>query len=448
MPSDSSEDVMKALVERWFELDPKAAKVWVRGQHDQYEYFEGWARANPESALSEGLAAKDLWASTLASAALNAMSGDVAEKLKKAREIPPGELRDSVLGGMIATLAKQNPAAALEALADISSTGARESTREAVLRQWAKQDPEGALAKMDEIIPTLKAGAFGSPLVTQIAEQVAAKDPLLVLEWLKGIPKEFGTFPSIAAARQWAEKEPIPALNWCLKNGVDPARVRAEGVNQWQGGVLAEAMTRAARETIELVEALPPGPERQRLLECTFKESLWHTPLDQLFDGENPLALRLFNQLPPDAQAASAEHFGQKRGEKGLTDLNAWANIFQPGSGRTDAIASAVQASFQRDAAQVDELVATATLGADRDAALRGLAQAMSYGQPKAAAVRAMQISDPSTRLGTLDSVVSNWLNSDPISTRAWLSEVSIVPAGWRNKWLQRVSEKIPASSN
>ena len=167
-------------------------------------------------------------------------------------------------------------------------------------------------------------------------------------------------------------------------------------------------------------------------------ESLWHTPREQLFGDGEAMAWRFYGQLPEDAQIAKAALFGQKRAEHGdLKDLGAWANTFA-GAARSNAVAAAMNAAYQRDASRVEALLAGTRPGADRDAALRGLAEAMSHPRLADAAGRALAIGDSSARRDSLEAVIVPWLKNDPEAGRRWLQDAGAVPVAWKKEWLEQ----------
>jgi hypothetical protein len=190
-------------------------------------------------------------------------------------------------------------------------------------------------------------------------------------------------------------------------------------------------------KTLEWVDALPAGPERQRLLEQALRDGVLRTPYEKLFSGEPPLALRLFRQLDAEGQFARAASLGEKRGnERDFTDLSVWSQNFPHGEVRSEAVAGAMSAVVKRDAASADALLASARTTADRDAALRGLAQGLNDTAPAAAATRALSIADAGTRREAIGIVMKSWLNRDRASATEWLAKADQIPGSWKQTWL------------
>lgn len=424
-------ELLEALVERWFELDPSAAQTWARTSSMDWNTIQLWGRADPEGAFRAAAELDGQWASRLLVVSLEGLCGeDTAAQLAKARTLPPGQLRDNVFSQLIIRRAGQDPSAAYASLEELPVGNRREQARYYVLQQWAGREPAGALAMLGELLPTLKAGAMGNGYVTDAVERIASENPQLVLDWLTGIPPQFRMQPAIAAARQWASKEPIPALEWCLANGVEIARPRYRGPG-WQSPVLEEAMKRAPTETFALLEAMPPGADRDRLFECAFVASLQQME----GDGLKGAGWSLFQLLPEEAQILNVTSLGRARAKQGnLEDLGAWVQNFPPGQARSNAVTGAIEAASYRDPVHGTALLASLTTAADRDAGLRGLA----LFAPAEAASRALEITDAVRQKEVLTGLIVPWLKHDPAATRKWLDGATAVPAAWKQEWLQR----------
>ncbi len=439
LPKATRDELFEMVVEKWFKLDPDVAHAWAGSNPDNWTALNAWARARPEAAIQEALAATNRGtAATLLDGAIEQLTGgDLAARVARIEALPPGPVRNQSLLYAIGKWAESNPAAAFAALAKLPPGKDRENARRLVLYRWASgPDVAGALAQMDAILPTLKAGLEGDSLVNQIARGAAKDHPALILDWLAKIPLEFRVTPAISAARALATTDPQAALAWCLANGIDINLGEEHRFSGVSPGVLGGAMIKAPDATLAWLEALPEGNDRDRYLERAMKDGLWQLPGDKLFKGDGAVAMRLFNELSPDAQARSADALGRARGKMSdLTDLNAWVQPFAPGSIRADAIAGAIGAAFQQDASRVDALLSSVSTDADRDAALRGLAETMSNSVPSDAAARALAIGDSALRRETLDTVIPLWLKRDPEACNRWIQSATAVPADWKEAW-------------
>jgi hypothetical protein len=283
----------------------------------------------------------------------------------------------------------------------------------------------------------LKAGVLGNEQVSSILKEIAGKDPRMALDWLSGLPGEFRTSPATGISREWAKKEPLAAIQWCLENGVDPARADWHGLSSWDPSPLGGAMEKAPTEIFEWLSALPAGNDRDRLLETAFMESMWHTPGKQLFGENAAMAWEFYNALPEDSQIARASLFGQKRVEYDRTgDPSAWIQDFPSGAIRQNAIDGAMGALYQRNAASAEKFLAAMAPGPDYDAALGSMSMLMSRKEPAAAAERAMQISNEVLRQETLQAIVVPWLQREAENSQKWLQSAA-VPDAWKTAWKQ-----------
>jgi hypothetical protein len=433
----TSSQILPALVERWFELDPAAAAEWAKTQEKEtgYETMRTWARADPESAIRFALSSDKEWRSQLMFVdSLDALHGkDFAAKLSRVLALPTGDLRDYALNSVLANWAAQDPAAAFAAFEKSPPRSGQDEMRGQLLRSAAERDPAWAIAKMEEILPSLKAGVLGHQLVGSLASAIAGKDPRKALDWLASLPEEFRTAPAIGIGREWALKEPVAALEWCMEQGVDITRADWSSPRNWQPSVLGGVMEKAPQETFARLAALPPGAQRDRLLECAFMESLWHTPGKQLYADNDAMARTFYKALPEESQVAKAWLFGQKRAEFGVVeDVAAWSREFPSGLARSNAIAGVMSAT--RDPARVEEMLGKFSAGPDRDAALRGLAVSQSA---PAGVERALNITDTVVRRDTLESIVPRWLTTDSPAARAWVQKATI-PEEWKQEWLRQ----------
>ena len=440
LPLELKSEMMIALMVRWFELDPAAAERWMLDRPDFAWGIEAWARANPDSAIRAALAAPGSYRSRkVIAAAIEQLAGkEPKAQAAQLRELPPGVLRDQAFADVLTKWADKDPAAAFASLGEMSPGTSRDDAREKVLLKWAEKDPSKALTQLDALVPTLKAGVLGNDLVTHVAATIATKNPRLVLDWLSEIPVEFRDAPAIAAAKAWAAKEPIAALEWCMANGVEVARGMRMGFTSWMAGVLGEAIAESPAATVAWLEALPAGAERERLIERALSEVGFNSSKDKFFTSGGNLPMRLFSQLPEDAQLRAARDIGNFGSfSLAVADLNGWAQHFPAGSIRAEAVAATIGQAWQRDASRVDGILASLATPADRDAALRGLANSMSYSAPADAATRALAIGDSALRRETLGTVMKGWLDRAPEASRAWLKEDKTIPPSWKAAWLR-----------
>jgi hypothetical protein len=433
----ASNELLPALIERWFELDVAGATTWISKAELDGDLVQLWAKADPEGALRFASGSPDgVWSSNLANYALTALyKEDYAAILARAQTFGDAGLRTAAVSNLLQTWVKVDPAAAIAAFEAMPAKTVPGEFLRYLLQIAAIKAPDVALAKLNELLPTLKAGLLGNDLIGSVAKNIARNDPKKALEWLSGLPGEFREPALIPVGKRWAAKEPLGALEWSIANGVDITRADWNGPSSWQSSMLGVFMEKAYAETFATLEALPAGAQRDSLLEAAFMESLWHTPPKELFANGDAMARGFYDKLPPDAQSAKAYLFGQKRAEFGaLADVGAWAQSFPPGSTRSNAIAGAMFATQQKNATSAEEQFAKLTTPSDRDAALRGMATAQSGLK---AADRALAIADPTIRRDTLEEVFPRWQKTDAEASRAWLESAN-VPEEWRRELRQQ----------
>ncbi|MGV3533894.1 MAG: hypothetical protein ACO1QR_16110 [Chthoniobacteraceae bacterium] len=425
------DELFEPLVERWFEIDPGAARAWAQESPREWKIMQAWGRADPEGAYQTAIQSDKPWAASLLAAIIRADAGDdTLTQLEKVRSLPPGSLRDRPLSSLIVALAGQDPAAAYGALEELPTGNLREQTRYDVLMQWAGKDPAGALAVLKQRLSSKETGTMGDFQVTMVAQRIGRENPELVLEWLADLPAAVRSPASIAAAIAWAENEPLSALGWCMENGIEVARPRYLGEG-WQLPVLDVAMRKSPTETLALLDALPPGADRDRLLECAFVASL----SELKGDGFTGPGWALYQQLSEEAQIETAESFGAARATQGdLQDLGAWAQNLPAGEARSYGVTGAVKAASVRDPVYGKALLDSLKTPADRDAGLRGI---IPTTPPAAAAPLALEISDSQMRKDALEGIVTVWLKKEPVAAREWVNGATTVPTPWKQEWLQ-----------
>jgi hypothetical protein len=436
------------LVTRWFKVDFAGAQAWMLANPKVFN-VEPWAKADPEAALETALAnPKDRRSAELVRQCLREIYGDdLLAQLARIKSLPAGNLRDQAFEAALTSWSARIPPRHLLRWGKLNLCARGKGHACRSWRPGQKKTRQERSHSVGALVPDLGAGVLGNELVTRLAEKIGGKDREQVLAWLSILPAEFRTAPAIAITRQWAEKEPLAALEWCMANGVDPARDHRSGFNSWQAGVLGEAMAAEPAKTVEWLEALPAGANRDRLLERALRDGLWRAPHEQLFGGADPLALRIFRQLEPDGQISKATELGRKGATTGeLTDLDAWARNFSPGRARANAVAGAMEGACKRDASVAETLLVSTTTSADRDAALRGLAQALHEAAPVAAASRALSITNSNTRRETLEKVIGSWLNRDRETASSWLRGSSEIPAAWKQEWLASLESVSPGA--
>ena len=443
LPVEYASELLSALVQRWFELDAPAAGAWVLARPMNTDFMNAWGATDPEGAFRAALDAKPWWRSLLMGSAVNGLGArDLQDMMARVSALPPGDARKNAMDYALVRLADSDPDAALAAtLREFPAGPTREAGLGSVLQNAADKHPEWAVQKLIELVPVLSVGALGNEMVSSIVDKLADQDRARALEVLAALPEDLRALPAVKVSREWAKKEALPALTWCLENGVDIAHAEWNFMG-WEPSVLGGAMENAPREVFAWLSTQPAGEDRDRLLECAFMESMWHTPGPQAFGDSAAMAWDFYRALPEDSQVAKARLFVEKRMEFDQTTNPAdWLPQFPAGPARENAIATAAGQLYFRDPASAEKFVSPMPPGPERDAALDGLARSASQSAPAQAATRALEISDPTQRLDTLEAVLAQWRTTDPTAPRTWLQSANL-PPDWKQTWLQKNTAK------
>ena len=310
LPVQFRKTIIHALATRWFELDAPAATAWVRARHN-LDLQQIWAAHDPAAALRdragwpEENGGLDIWKPIIAGLA----GPGGREQAAMFLAMPPARGRDDFLAAIFETWAQSEPATAFDSATLLPAGELRERVQHSLLLDWVRRDPASALARTRTLLPGLRAGMTGSGFINAFTDRLAKIDPATALSWVTELPAEMRPFPAIAAAREWAKTEPAAALDWCRANGIEVVRhLRGSGSDD---AVLSSAMRAHPAETTAWALALPPGDDRDRLLERALHERLNRTQPDQLFTGDPKSFRELHRQTPPAGRARIERRMGE-----------------------------------------------------------------------------------------------------------------------------------------
>ncbi len=473
LPAHRGYFVTMALLERWFELDAKNARAWVRARPEGLPFWQIWAKKEPERVIAEVHLHSDLSrGDTVLNLAIAVLVGqDEKAQATCLAALPADATRDDVLVKTVADWAKTDAAGAFAFARLLPAGPLRQSTSETALREWAKADAPRAAQALVAMLPEMKTGSDGSALVAAMAGALTESSggPRAALLWLSTLPAEQRGFaPYVSAASAWAKVDPVAALTWCRENGVDTG---GRG-----GAVVGAAMDKHPLETVRWVQTLPAGEERDRLLEraisATSKLSFppvtdanatllipntvenRHLPKSENRRKSRNAPIRivqsstefgiisLLQELPPDAQARAAFSLGWSSGHNGkLDDVRVWTERLPDGALRAAAVEAAVAYRFGANPGNREQLLAQFPNGPERDGALTGIARREYDEAPARAAQTASEITDPNVRYEVLDGIIASWLEHNPAQARTWLGGAKTLPADWTNAWLTEFAE-------
>ncbi len=196
-----------------------------------------------------------------------------------------------------------------------------------------------------------------------------------------------------------------------------------------------EALSAKRKETLEWLQALPAGPERDRFVEAAVRG----------VDGESMETL--FLELPPEAAIRCAGMVASRLAAKDVERAQEWASSLADPDGRA--------AAWKAIGGGREEPLAIPS-GPDRDAMLTGMALARATAKPEDAFARMLEIDDPTRRRETFDDILS-LVFRDPVeiapgvtmaatpestvqAVREWVKN-SNVPDEWKHDWDRRLND-------
>ncbi len=421
------------ILDRLFQLDPAKADTWLKAHFNDHQYWWAWAEHAPESALREFLeknAAQGF--PGFFTHALECMNGKTPEeKIAFLEKMPPGVNRNACLCDIITTWAGSDPYAALDALSALPKGRARSDLENDVLRKCIAKDAGLAMRRAELLFQSTN----DTMAIMTVADGVASRDPQAAFDWITTLPDELRPNAQQVAIRHWAKTDPISALDWCIDNGVDvTSRVRYV-----EGSILKSAIMEQPAQTIDWINSLEEGPDRDQLAERALQERLDRIAPAKLLSDSSDAIFSLYAELPESAKPRAANAIGQKMGWRyNFEDFNRWASQLTSNPERQAAIIgltavlgiqSGGEEKFLKD---LDSFSSTQ----DRDAALIGFSQGE---RGPDALMYALQISDPIQRQDALDTAVDRWLQSQPDTCKAWIHDhASQLPAASMTDWLAR----------
>jgi hypothetical protein len=423
-------ELTTALFERWMEIDPAAAEQWIQQEGRSPQCCAAWARIAPQRALDFFFASgrtTSIWQAV--NVGLDQFVGkDPHARLIYIAGCPLSAGRNDILQSEFGQWAAADPASALTWAATVQDEKLRALLEETALPELAKRDPKAAIARINNLIPGMKATLTGNTLVSHLTRDLAEKDPDLAREFAESLPADLQVFPLIAAGSAWAKSEPVAALEWAIAKGINPARgFRTESI--YSDSILSQAMFSKPKETVDWLLSLSEGNDRDAWLQnAAFRSSARNDP---------ELLKKLFDAMSPDRQHRMAPEMGSELVGKGeFPTMDVWVSSFPDESVRARAIGGAIVAVSAKTPARTDKILAELPAGSIRDQSLSALAINKSYFMPVAAASQALEISDSGTRYDTLDQMMIQWIKRDRQTAETWLNSQSDVPDEWKKDWL------------
>lgn len=436
-------DLLAWLFSHWVKRDPSAAGNWIRPRlnaaaqdgppghsfdaSERGRMILAWAKADPKAALEY---AKEHFRTGLAGKLLDEVIKSWPEKEPKQRlaviqEFPAGKARDEALRNLLWHWAGKEPSAALAVAQSIGSSTERSRALNYVLKQLVERDPKAAFEQY------LALGLDDPYLLSRAMSKGAEKDPHQAVEWLASLsPGQFAR-SSPLVVEKWAERDPAAALSWALENGVALAThsdfrrtlnhdglSRSTTTSMTSINPLAKAFAAKPEDTMAWIHSLPPGSERERLLE-----------LSVAYTKTTEQGTALFNELEPDAATRTAALFAARFDN--VSSGRAWVESLPPGPARIEA---------WRGLGAIDsEGSIDLPPGPERDAVLSGRAFTFAgRSTPIPRLELISQISDPTLKRDLFEQALEE---SAPFAGTSYLRqaldllESSDFPEDWKQSW-------------
>lgn len=432
LPLKLRKELVAALFEHWVQVDRSVAEAWIREEARAYGCYAAWARASPQEALNHCL--NSPWMSAFWSVvpvALDGLAGkDPRAQLEILAKFPASSRRSAIISNNFESWAQSDPKSALEWAANLPDDKLRSDLEKRGVTGLAKVDPGAAASRMQTMIPDLPTGMVGNGFVSEFTRGLAEKDLTIAREFVEGLPAEFQFYPMVAVGTAWAKTDPIAALDWAQANGIDVAQMFRTEMGLSSLTILGEAMSSQTKQTIDWLQSLPEGNQRDAWLQ----NALFQNRVSVKKDAET--MRQIFDGMSPDRQQRLASGFGKELAATGaLPDLQTWASWIPDESVRARAIGGAIAGTFDSAPARAEAMLADLPAGPIRDQALAALTQTQTFSTPSAAAGRALNIQDQTLRYDTLDRFMNAWMNRDRQTAEAWLDAQTDLPREWVSEW-------------
>lgn len=287
LPARERRELLEPVFARLCTLHPELASDWARGLpkrssgrlmdtgNEYLGVFKIWQRQLPEAALGEAQKWPEQFGQIYASRMLEALLGSEGNALQRQLAplagIPPGRLREKAVMSYLWHLGWDATRGAKIAEAELSPDARREAFFAAFVRDPDRfKGTDEQLAILKTIVAD-KTGAWGAQRLNMLVAHAADRGggPQRVAEWTLGLPEGVRVPAAVEAVTEWAKRGDIKALDWARKNGI-PVDIHQPDSSWRQPAVKEAPLIRVARKQPEQVaawlNALPPGPERERLI--------------------------------------------------------------------------------------------------------------------------------------------------------------------------------------
>lgn len=466
-----------AVLAKWAETDPVAAAARMatmpadRVNGDSAGQLAAeWAKKDPQAALQ--------WAKGLRPELKNAASVEIYKALSrkdpettwKMLQGEPGHLRGELIGGVLQSVADEDPNKAVAMLKTLGSKSEKRIAVQQLMDQMGYWDTAACFKILDDLNdPAIRRGAldnmmsyaawyspdelqkqlgklserekidtassvmeglarvtpdaakdyfFSLPETQRNAEELqslmsryARKDPQKALDFATGVSNPQEQSSALAGLfSSWSQLDPKAASEGLKRLPDGQSRLDALGkiAESWGGSDPAAAKAWAEGLT---------GSDRTRALATVLPEVAKDNPAT----AANQFAT-LLKTAPAGMEgdlASSAGELARTWASEDPTAASKWAAQLPPGQSRDQGLKAVVSSWVQYDAVAAAQWLGTLEAGSSRDAAIEPLVEQVRGSDPGMAFTWAASISDENDRLNQLRSTLGAWRKSDQQAARA-----------------------------
>ena len=415
-PSPASYSIMKALLDRWVEVDAPQGFAFILAENTKYEgskkivnqwtsaayeYCGRWALVDPSSAF---LAAQGIEDKKITDVAMDRISMSLATHRPADFFHILGSLGDKKIGDYqpiaIRMFAISDLQGAIAAIEKVERPGAPLSAD--LASGWAKQDPDSALAwvrNLDGLPERARAlRAIAKRLIDMDSERAAALYKEAENLGAADIEAKFSTNYSYdwrSAVEFLGESDPAAAVAWTIQHY--PASSTE---------IILKFLPRDGVSAVETLAALPDTALRGGRLPG------W--PADTWKPNDLNVAFERLSEMPDSNKRESihawllstmVESDPEKAVDRATRHLSEEAY-------RMHIVENGVEQWARENVSGAVEWISTRESGAETDAAITGLLRVAKYLDPESALEWAATISDSRIRIQQLESVYRTLLRS------------------------------------
>ncbi|MFZ4483290.1 MAG: hypothetical protein ACOYOL_04835 [Chthoniobacterales bacterium] len=235
------EDPKQQVIRVWAETDPQAAlqaalSVADSGSRSQAlsTAVSTWSRADFPGALQYAIGLDD---STMRSDVFRAMSGSVSENRQELlnamiEHMPVGDNYQNAVSTLFSSWARENPAEAAAAIAQIPPGRALSQTTSQIASQWAQSGPPDQVMAWAQRLPE---GEARNNALSSLFSQWSSRDPQQALRTLGTLSAADRPAALRSLAAGWSEKDPAAVLQWAgtLSEAGERNEVTRNALAEW-----------------------------------------------------------------------------------------------------------------------------------------------------------------------------------------------------------------------